>query len=157
MWDLPRSGSNPCLLHWRWVLYCWATSKALKGGLLTTRSPRKFPDLWGLDFPGGTVAKNLPANAAHTRVLGSSPQSGRSPGVGNGNPFHYSCLENSMDRGAWWGTVHGVTKSWTQLSMHTYRKWGSSSRERRTSRQKSTFSFFCEMKELHSQALISAS
>ena len=40
----------------------------------------------------------------------------RSPGEGNGNPFQYSCLENSMDRGAWWAIVHGVEKSWTQLS-----------------------------------------
>ena len=43
---------------------------------------------------------------------GSIPGSGRSPG-GHGNPLQYSCLENPMDRGAWWGTVHGVTKSWT--------------------------------------------
>ena len=54
--------------------------------------------------------KNLPVNAAHTWVLGSFPQSGRSPGVGNGNPLQYSCLENSMDRGAWWGTVPWVHK-----------------------------------------------
>ena len=46
----------------------------------------------------------------------SIPGLGRSPGEGNGNPLQYSCLENSMDRGAWWPTVHGVTKSRTQLS-----------------------------------------
>ena len=40
---------------------------------------------------------------------------GRSPGGGHGNPLQYSCLENPMDRGAWWATVHGVAKSWTQL------------------------------------------
>ena len=44
------------------------------------------------------------------------PGSGRSPGKGNGNPLQYSCLENSMDRGAWWATVHGIEKSWTRLS-----------------------------------------
>ena len=44
--------------------------------------------------------------------------SGRSPGEGNGYPLHYSCLDNSMDRGAWQATDHGVTKSWTQLSNH---------------------------------------
>jgi len=44
------------------------------------------------------------------------PGLGRSPGEGNGNPFLYSCLENSMDKGAWWATVHGVAKSQTQLS-----------------------------------------
>ena len=61
-------------------------------------------------FPGGSVAENLPANAEDT---GSIPGPGRSPGEGNGNPLQYSCLENPMDRGAWWDTVHGVTKSWT--------------------------------------------
>ena len=44
------------------------------------------------------------------------PGLGRSPGEGNGNPLLYSCLENPMDGGAWWATVHGVAKSWTQLS-----------------------------------------
>ena len=50
------------------------------------------------------------------RGPGSSPRLGRSPGERNGNPFPYSCLENSMDRGAWRATVHGVAKSWTRLS-----------------------------------------
>ena len=48
--------------------------------------------------------------------VGSIPRSGRYPGGGNGNPFQYSCLENSMERGAWWATEHGVAKSWTRLS-----------------------------------------
>ena len=48
-----------------------------------------------------------------------TPGLGKSPGEGNGNPLQYSCLENPMDRGAWWVTVHGVTKSWTQLSDFT--------------------------------------
>ena len=59
------------------------------------------------------VVKNLPANAGDLRDAGSIPGSGRSPGEGNGNPFQYSCLENSTDRGAWRATVHGVAKSWT--------------------------------------------
>ena len=50
--------------------------------------------------------------------MGSIPGSGRSPGGGSGNPLQYSCLENPMDRGPWWATVHGVAKSWTQLSVH---------------------------------------
>ena len=50
---------------------------------------------------------------------GSIPGSGRSPGEGNGNPLQYSCLENSMVRGAWLATVHGVEKSWTRLSEFT--------------------------------------
>ena len=48
--------------------------------------------------------------------VGSIPGSGRSPGVGNGNPLWYACLGNPMDRGALWAAVHGVSKSWTQLS-----------------------------------------
>ena len=63
---------------------------------------------WG--FPGGSVTKNLPANAGDAGGAGSIPGSGRSPGVENGNPLQYSCLENPMDRGAWWAVVHGVTK-----------------------------------------------
>ena len=59
------------------------------------------------------MVKNLPANARDTRDAGLIPESGRFPGGGNGNPFQYSCLENSIDRGAWWVTVHGVTESWT--------------------------------------------
>ena len=62
------------------------------------------------------VVKNLPANAGDVRDAGSIPRSGRSPGGGHGNPLLYYCLENPMDRGAWWATVHGVTKSWTGLN-----------------------------------------
>ena len=57
------------------------------------------------------VVKNLPANAEDIRDLGSIPGSRRSPGEGNGNPLQYSCLENPMDRGDWWDTVHGIAKS----------------------------------------------
>ena len=59
------------------------------------------------------VVKNPPINAIDIRDTGSIPGSGRSPGEGNGNPLQYSCLENPMDRGAWWATAHGVTKSQT--------------------------------------------
>ena len=62
------------------------------------------------------VVKNLPANAGDTRDMGSIPGSARSFGEGNGYPLQYSCLENFVDRGAWWAKVHGVTKSWTHLS-----------------------------------------
>ena len=57
------------------------------------------------------MAKNLPANAGDARDMSSIPGSGRSPGGGNGNPLRYSCLENSMDRGAWQATVHKITES----------------------------------------------
>ena len=57
------------------------------------------------------VVKNPPANAGDIRDVGLIPGSGRSPREGNGNPLQYSCLENPMDRGAWWATVHRVIKS----------------------------------------------
>ena len=61
-----------------------------------------------LGFPGGSVVKNPPANIGDA---GSIPGWGRSPGEGNGNPFQYSCLEHSMDRGSQWATVHETAKS----------------------------------------------
>ena len=70
-----------------------------------------------LDFPDGSVVKNPPAmQETHIGDGVSIPGLGRYPGEGNGNPLQYSCLGNHMDRGAWWATVHGVSKSWTQLS-----------------------------------------
>ena len=58
-------------------------------------------------FPGGSAVKNLPANVGDASLI---PGSGRSAGVGNGNPLQHSCLVNPIDRGAWRATVHGVTK-----------------------------------------------
>ena len=68
-------------------------------------------------FPGGTEVK---ATACSVGDLGSIPGSGRFPGEGNGYPLQYSCLENPMDRGAWWASVHRVAKSWTRLSDLTF-------------------------------------
>ena len=65
-----------------------------------------------MGFPGSSVVKNLPANAEDRSSI---PGTGRSP-EGNDNPLQYSCLGNSMDREAWWATVHGVTKESEQLS-----------------------------------------
>ena len=59
-----------------------------------------------MGFPGGSLLKNPPANAGNAS---STPESGRST-EGNGNPLQYSCLGNSLDSGAWWTTVHGVSK-----------------------------------------------
>ena len=76
------------------------------------------------------VVKTLSANTGDMRDEDSIPGSGRSPGGGHGNPLQYSCLENSMNREAWWDTVHRVTKSWTQLkqlSAHT--NWLKNSRD----------------------------
>ena len=69
------------------------------------------------------LVKTLPANAEDIRDVGSIPGLGRSPRGGNGNPLPYSCLENPMDRGTRWATVHGPVKRWTQLSIehiHTH-------------------------------------
>ena len=69
-----------------------------------------------MDFSGGSDGK---ASAYNAGDPGSIPGLGRSPGEGNGNPLQYSCLENPIDGGAWWATVHGITKSRTQLSDFT--------------------------------------
>ena len=61
------------------------------------------------------MVKNPPVNAADIRDTGSIPGLGRFPGGGNDNPLQYSCLDNPMDRGAWWAILHGISKSWTQL------------------------------------------
>ena len=69
-----------------------------------------------LTFPGSSEVK---VSACNARDLGSIPCLGRSPGEGNDNLLQNSCLENPMDGGAWWATVHGVTKSRTRLSDFT--------------------------------------
>ena len=74
----------------------------------------KFSEDWSRRDP--QMVKNPPANAGHIRDAGLIPGLGRSPGGGHGNPLQYSGLENPMNRGAWWATVHGVTKSQTRLS-----------------------------------------
>ena len=77
-----------------------------------------------MGFPGGASGKKKkkkkkkkgpPANARDIKDMGLIPGLGRSPGGGQGNPLQYFCLENPMDRGAWWATVHEVTKRWIQL------------------------------------------
>ena len=76
---------------------------------------------------GGAVVKNPSANAGDARDTGSIPGLGRSPEEEHSNPLQYSCLENPMDRGAWWATVRGVAKSWTGLNwlsthVHTFHR-----------------------------------
>ena len=97
----------------KYVLSAPATSSLLYFKQLFPSSLLRYRSLPQLGFPGGSVAKNLPANAGD---MGSIPGSGRSPGEGNGNPLQYSYLENPIDRGTWWVTVHGVTRESTQLS-----------------------------------------
>ena len=88
-------------------------------------------------FLGGAGVKNLPANAGDTGDSGLIPGLGRSPREGNGNPLQYSCLENSIDRGAWRAAVHEVAKSQTRLSAPTHsggRGANERQRERKTGR-----------------------
>ena len=70
-------------------------------------------------FPDGSAGKESACNAEDTGHMGLIPGSGRSLGEGNGNALQDSCLENHMNRGAWWATVHGVAESQTRPSRHT--------------------------------------
>ena len=70
--------------------------------------------------------KNLPSNAGDIRDMGLIPGLGRSPGEGHGYPLQYSCLDNPVDRGAWWAMAYRITNSWTQLkqlSTHAQRHY----------------------------------
>ena len=85
-----------------------------QGTALNTPPPPKLElILQCFGFPAGLDCKESACNAGDPGLI---PGSGRSPGEGHGNPLQYSCLENCMERGAWWFTVHGVEKCWTQLS-----------------------------------------
>ena len=94
-----------CLLFTIYILN-WIYNTIIFNQLLAANSPGMprwiSPSQTSHSFLGGTVAKNLPANAGDSRDAALIPGSGRSPGVRNGNPLQYSFLENSMDRGAWW-------------------------------------------------------
>ena len=100
-------------------LFCCSLSsvfKVLLGDALTqivTSSSYSVDLCSNLGFPDGSTGKESPCNAGD---LGLIPGLGRTSGEGNANPLQYSCLENSIDRGAWLATVHGVAKSRTQLS-----------------------------------------
>ena len=77
------------------------------------------------------VVKNLPASAGDIRDVGSIPGLGRSPAGGHDNPLYYTCLENPMDRGAWWAAVHRVTESQTRLKrLSTHTQWEKMTQER---------------------------
>ena len=122
--DFPRTASNKVeggqevgsryqLHHWStwdkslYLIYvCLLISKKTDLGLITVSNILLIT--MPLGFPGGTDGKESACNAGDP---GLSPRLGKSPGEGNGNPLQYSCLENSMDRGAWRATVHGLSES----------------------------------------------
>ena len=99
----------------------WATVHGVTrvGHDLATEPPPlryKYMYIHKLGFPGGMLVKNPLASLGDARDSLSIPGSGRPPGVGNGKPLQYSCLENSTDREVWQATAHGVAMSQTQLS-----------------------------------------
>ena len=139
----PTQGLNPGLLHGRQMLYPLShqgspsiSLSPFFGGRgrqeycsgLPFPSPGDLPDpgikpaslmspvFAGEFFTTDPLVAQSEESACNAGDLGSIPGSGRSPGGGNGYPLQYSCLENSMNRGAWWAAVHGVTKSRTRLS-----------------------------------------
>ena len=91
-----------------------------------TKNKKANGYLWPpyVGFPDGSVDKESACNAGNTGVVGTIPELGRSPRVGHGNSLQYSCLENSMDRGAWWAPVHEVTKTTWHMSWRRMRQGG---------------------------------
>ena len=86
--------------------------RSFPGGAEVKASARNVGDLGSMGFPGGSMVKNPPANAGEMSLI---PGSGRFPGGEHGNPLQYPYLENPMERGAWWATVHTMVKSRTRL------------------------------------------
>ena len=108
----------PKFLNWKSQ---WSGQSRASRNLLVRVKTQHLPEIYVKEgFPGGAVVKKLPANKGDTRDSGSVSGLGRSPRIGNSNPLQYSCLENSMDREAWWATIHVFTKSQTWLSAHEY-------------------------------------
>ena len=101
------------------VWECWPRVSSQEKGESTGKKRVNARMSYWVDHQVELVVKNLPT-MQEIRDVGSIPGLGRFPGGGHGNPLQYSCLENSMDRGAWWARVHRFTKSQTQLSMQRW-------------------------------------
>ena len=95
------------------------------------------------------MGEEYTCNVGDTGDAGSIPGLGRSLGGGNGNPLQYSCLENSTDRGAWWATVHKVTKTQKQLSMRQSNRQTNMFFLKEIMRSISIHSFISEFHEIH--------
>ena len=122
-WDWPLGWEDPLEkgMATHSSILAWGTPWTEEPGELQSMGSQRVRHDWEtntltfkhqLGFPGDSDGKESACNAGD---LGSIPGAGRSPGERNGNPLQYSCLENSMDREAWWATVHGVAKSQTRL------------------------------------------
>ena len=112
--NLFRTFFGGCFWSWWWFFFFFNCSIINLQYCVSFRCTAKclgYAYICIYGFPGGSVGKGSACNMVD---LGSIPGSGRSFGEKNGNPLQYSCLQNSMERGAWWITVHGVTKSRTQ-------------------------------------------
>ena len=108
---------------WRWFSSFSVTQRTFS--ISTASLERKVLTLHQLKLGASQVAlvlKNLPASAGDVRDTGLISGSGRSPGRSHGNPCQYSCLGNPMDRGAWWVTVHRITKSWTRIQEDVHKR-----------------------------------
>ena len=113
-WSCPLNTTNQSVYHLLNICYASDSVSDMAWLMWSSQLPQREILLSHFTvggFPGGAMVKSLPANAGDTRDVRSIPGSGRMPGVGNGNPLQYSCLENSMDRGAWRAVAHGVAES----------------------------------------------
>ena len=122
-WDGWMASPTRCI--WVWVNSgnWWWTGRP---GMLRFMGSQRVGHNWVTDLTDWTdsqINKYLLKTTRSVSKQSKHIEKGRSPGEGNGNPLQYSYLENSMDRGAWWAAVYGVTKSWTQLSDWTELNW----------------------------------
>ena len=114
---LASSGSGPALFRdyvFSLVPLCCVLPRQRRRSL--------WLDIIHTDRQASQVPCSGEESPASARDTGLIPVLGRSPGIGNGNPLQYSCLKNPMDRGAWWATLHRITKSWTWLSLQSVAK-----------------------------------
>ena len=122
-----ESGKNITIGEWyQWHIEIADTPFNIAPALSSICSPHSLSLIYLslyriLGFPGSTSGKESACQCRKCNRLGSFSRSGRPPGGGHGNPLKYSCLENPMDKGAWWAAIYGVTQNRTRL------KWLSSS------------------------------